>query len=94
MVIVPNQSNVYFARYGIYKGQKHIFSHRDPVTGELWGEDIPVGKNPTEYGRWVPGDSVKIIWDDGSTESINQKPDQKRNKKSKKKPHNNQEKSA
>ena len=81
MVNVPNQSNVFFARYGIYKGQKYVFSHRDPVTGELWGEDIPVGKSPVEYGKWVPGDSVKIIWDDGAAESVVQKSNKKRRKR-------------
>lgn len=63
MVKVENINRLYNARYGYYKGQKYVFTHRDPDTGELWGEDIPVGKNPTEYGKWVPGDSVKLQWD-------------------------------
>lgn len=64
VVNVPNQSRVYFARYGYYAGGKYTFSHRDPQTGDLWGEDIPVGKNPVEYGKWVPGDQVRLIWTD------------------------------
>ena len=39
-------------------------THRDPQTGDLWGEDIPVGKKPTEYGCWVRADSVVIDWDE------------------------------
>ena len=65
MVTVPNQCGIYFARRGHYNGGIYTFTHRDPQTGDLWGEDIPVGKAPVEYGKWVPGDSVRLIWNDG-----------------------------
>lgn len=60
MVKVPNINNLYNATYGWYKGKRYVFTHRDPETGDLWGEDIPVGQDPVEYGKWVPGDSVKL----------------------------------
>lgn len=64
MVKVENDYNLYNARHGRYKGKMYTFTHRDPQTGDLWGEDIPVGNKPVEYGRWVPGDSVVINWDE------------------------------
>ena len=64
MVKVENDYNLYNARHGRYKGKMYTFTHRDPQTGDLWGEDIPVGKKPTEYGCWVHADSVVIDWDE------------------------------
>ena len=58
-----NEVGVYFARRGHYNGGNYTFTHRDPKTGELWGEDIPTGKkSPIEYGMWVPGESVRLDW--------------------------------
>ena len=64
MVKVENDYNLYNARHGRYKGKQYTFTHRDPQTGDLWGEDIPVGKKSTELGCWVQGDSVVIDWDE------------------------------
>lgn len=64
MTKVENEAGVYFARKGHYNGGNYTFTHRDPKTGDLWGEDIPVGKNPIEYGAWVPGESVRLDWGD------------------------------
>lgn len=55
-----------FCKRGIYGGQTYIFSHRNPQTGEVWSDDIPVvefvkGKPVTVYGDWVPFDSVKWV---------------------------------
>ena len=61
---VDNGSGVFFARRGQYNGGTYTFTHRDPKTGELWSDDIPVGKNPIEYGKWVPGESVRLDWRD------------------------------
>ena len=85
MVTVPNINNLYNCRYGWYQGKKHLFTHRDPATGDLWGEDIPVGKSPVEYGKWVPGDSVRLIWENGETDPIEENKPSKRSKKKKKK---------
>lgn len=63
MVKVQNNSNLYNAMYGRYKGKRYVFTHRDPQTGDLWSDDIPVGKNPVEYGGWVSADSVVLEWD-------------------------------
>ena len=64
MTKVENEAGVYFARKGHYNGGNYTVTHRDPKTGDLWGEDIPVGKNPIEYGAWVPGESVRLDWGD------------------------------
>lgn len=64
MTKVENEAGVYFARKGHCNGGNYTFTHRDPKTGDLWGEDIPVGKNPIEYGIWVPGESVRLDWGD------------------------------
>lgn len=56
-----NKSNVHGVKNvwsGIFKGKKCLFTHRNPVTGDVWSDDIPVGK---EFGAWVPFDSVD--WD-------------------------------
>lgn len=55
-----------FCKKGIYGGQTYVFSHRNPQTGEVWSDDIPVvqfirGKKVTYYGMWVPFDSVKWV---------------------------------
>lgn len=84
MVRVPNINGLFNARYGYYDGKKYVFTHRDPDTGALWGEDIPVGKNPVEFGKWVQADQVRLIWtDDDGNEII----EPKKNKKKKGKRH-------
>lgn len=86
MVIVPNQNNLYNARRGHYNGGIYTFTHRDPATGDLWGEDIPVGKSPVEYGKWVPGDSVRLIWNDSEgREVVDNKPSKRSRKRKSKK---------
>lgn len=52
-----NESGIMNARYGMYKGNNYLFTHRDPKTGYVWGEDIPVDLHA--YGCWVPYDSVR-----------------------------------
>ena len=58
---VANESGVFFAREGYYKGKKVVVTHRDPKSGDLWLDDYPVGKSPVTYGIWVPADSVKFV---------------------------------
>ena len=63
---VPNDYNLYFARYGVYGGRAYTFTHRDPQTGNLWGEDIPEKNDKGKvvaYGMWVPGDKVRFLTD-------------------------------
>ena len=55
---LQNESGVFFARRGYYKGKEVTITHRDPATGQVWLEDFPIGKSPVEYGCWVNGDSV------------------------------------
>ena len=55
-----------FCKKGIYGGKTYIFSHRNPQTGEVWSDDIPVvqfinGKKVYFYGAWIPFDSVKWL---------------------------------
>ena len=50
-----NDAHVKGARFGMYKGEKYTFTHRDPSTGKIWGEDVPNGK---ELGKWVAADSI------------------------------------
>lgn len=61
---MTNEAGVYFARKGYYKGKEVTVTHRDPKTGDVWLEDYPIKSSTkaTEYGIWVPGDSVKIMW--------------------------------
>lgn len=54
---IENDARVFFAKKGYYKGKEVTITHRDNAM--VWLEDYPVGKNPTEYGCWVPSDSVK-----------------------------------
>lgn len=70
MITIPNTYGLINARYGYYNGGKYLFTHRNPKTGELWGEDIPVGKNPIEYGKWVSGDSVRLIYEEDGKEVV------------------------
>ena len=84
-ITVPNESRVFFARYGYYNGGKYTFTHRDPQTGDLWGEDIPVGKNPIELGKWVSGDSVRLIWSDEDGKEVIEPPKKQKKKHRKEK---------
>ena len=52
-------------RTGMYGGKNYVFDHRDPKTGEVWSDDLPVyggdnGKKVVGYGKWV--DPKKIKW--------------------------------
>lgn len=61
-VHVPNDAGVFNARRGIWKGVNSVFTHRNPKTGKLWGEDIPVfSRIYAERGMWVPADEVKFV---------------------------------
>ena len=52
-----------YGREGMYKGKLYTFTHRNPETGEVWSDDIPVKTDKgNAYGRWVNPDSVK--WED------------------------------
>lgn len=52
-------------RKGYYSGKEFVFDHRDPKTGEVWSDDLPIynadGK-VVGYGKWV--DPKKIKWVD------------------------------
>lgn len=39
-------------------GEVYQFTHKNPVNGEVWSDDIPVGKT---YGAWVHPDEVEWI---------------------------------
>lgn len=58
---VRNEAGVVNARIGIYNGEKSVFTHRNPVTGMVFGEDLKVHypNGHYELGRWVPSDSVE-----------------------------------
>ena len=54
---VENDARVFFAKKGYYKGKEVTVTHRDNAM--VWLEDYPVKQNgSTEYGIWVPSDSV------------------------------------
>lgn len=62
MVAIKNESGVFNARYGMWKGKKYLFTHRNPGNAMLYGEDIPVKENSnTVYGKWVPSDEVTLM---------------------------------
>lgn len=56
MMKVENDARVFFAKKGYYNGKEVTVTHRSGA--EVWLEDYPVGKDPIEYGVWVPNDSV------------------------------------
>ena len=39
-------------------GKKYLFTHRDPKTNMIYGEDISDGKN---LGKWVHSEEVTFI---------------------------------
>ena len=54
-------------RIGNYGGKDYVFDHRDPKTGEVWSDDLPIyggddGKKIIGYGKWV--DPNRVIWHD------------------------------
>lgn len=52
-------------RVGYYSGKEFFFDHRDPKTGEVWSDDIPVYNSDGKvigYGKWV--DPKKVKWVD------------------------------
>lgn len=57
---LKNDAGVFNARHGIYKGdgKKYTFTHRNPSSGYLYGEDIPIANN--SYGKWVSPDDVVL----------------------------------
>lgn len=61
-MITNNDAGIKNARHGIWNGQKSVFTHRNPETGAVFGEDlaIRIGKK-LEYGRWVPADEVEFV---------------------------------
>ena len=53
-----------FGRKGIYKGKTYTFTHWNPKTNEVWGDDIMAGKDSLGlpvYGKWVPKKAVKFL---------------------------------
>lgn len=56
---ISNESGIMNARFGVYKGMKCLFTHRNPKNGEVYGEGIPADKKYGVYGKWVPYDSVQ-----------------------------------
>lgn len=54
----PNDAGVLFAVKGYYKGKQVTVTHHDG--SQVWIEDYPIGKDPIQYGCWVPTESVKI----------------------------------
>lgn len=52
-----NESGVFYATKGWYKGKEVTVTHHDGAM--VWLEDYPVGKGTIEYGCWVPNESVK-----------------------------------
>lgn len=60
---VSNEAGIVNARVGIYNGEKSVFTHRNPDTGMIWGEDLKVRYSNGHYdlGRWVPSDSVEWL---------------------------------
>ena len=59
---IQNQSSVRNARYGMVGGKTYLFTHRNPATGDLWAEDVPVhtGDGLT-FGKWIKSGSVRLI---------------------------------
>ena len=56
-----NDAGVYYAQSGKYKGVESVFTHRDPDTGLIFGEDIPVKNGGhIEYGKWVEYGSIEF----------------------------------
>lgn len=58
-VNVKNESGVLGARKGIWSEQKSVFTHRNPKTGMVWGEDLH--GDDGALGRWVPYDEVEWL---------------------------------
>ena len=53
-----------FGRKGIYKGKTYNFTHWNPKTNEVWGDDILDHKDSVGlpvYGKWVPQKVVKFL---------------------------------
>ena len=51
------------ARYGLFLDKKYLFTHYNPVTHEVWSDDIPVMTKGNggvfEWGAWLPYDLIK-----------------------------------
>lgn len=59
-----SSSGIYNTRIGIYNGTKSLFTNYNPANGDVFGEDLPEGKDDsgfTMYGRWVPKDKVEWL---------------------------------
>ena len=53
-----------FGRKGIYKGKTYTFTHWNPKTNEVWGDDILERRDSVGlpvYGKWVSRDKVKFL---------------------------------
>lgn len=53
---IENESGIFNARYGYFKGNKYLFTHRDPKTGEVYREIEEGAANP-----WVPYECVSWV---------------------------------
>lgn len=63
--IVSNDAGIMskFTRIGYYDGAKYVFTHRDPKSGNVWSDDIPVRiLNTLTFGKWVPNDQVHWLY--------------------------------
>lgn len=58
-----NSAGVYNARQGHWNGGKYVFTHRNPQSGDLYGEDIPEVSDSGHktYGKWVPAEEVTLV---------------------------------
>ena len=53
-----------FGRKGIYKGKTYTFTHWNPKTNEVWGDDILDHRDSVGlpvYGKWVHRDKVCFL---------------------------------
>ena len=48
-------------RRGMYGGNIYTFTHRDPKSGKVYSNEIPVLPKEDIYGAWVYPDEVKWI---------------------------------
>lgn len=81
MIAVENESGVYFAKRGYYKGKEVTVTHRHGSM--VWVEDYPInGDDGLIVGCWVPSESVSYTSEEKTKQkpNSNKKRHQKRNK--------------
>lgn len=60
-VHVPNESGVFGARIGVWKGLRSVFTHKNPKNGKIWGEDLHIESMGRDVGMWVNPEEVTFI---------------------------------